>query len=214
MLSSTLPVSLLAWLGACIVAVSATVTIDEPVDTVDVALGVGELTVVAESGPVVLEADLGGLADSELDYRVHNKVLYVDATCAQKNLCGGSLDITMPGKTALVAQVGTGSVALDGLADSASLGVGTGDVTGSELALTSGSFDVDVGNLDLSFRRAPGALTVTVTTGDVSVVVPKGAYDLQLDAQQVSTRGVTDDADAPSLLRIHVGAGRIDVVGR
>jgi len=209
-----LPLSLL--LGGCVVAVSASVEISEPVDAVDITLGVGDLSVETAPGNILLEAELGGLSDSELDYDVVDRVLFVDASCDQQNLCGGTMDLTMPARTDLTARVTTGSVDLDGLGGNLYVSSAAGTIRGTSLTAAGATLVVDVGDVDVSFARAPDELAVRVATGDVTLRVPSGAYDLDIrvDRGSVDTRGVTDEAGAASLISVTVDAGAVTIIGR
>jgi len=213
--SSVLALPLLPWLGACVVAVSANVEIDEPVDAVDITLGVGDLTVQAEPGNVVLEAELGGLSDSELDYEVVDRELVVDASCGDQALCGGQLDVTMPARTGLTARVGTGSVDVDGLSGPLFLTCNAGSIDGRALASDQATVEVDVGDVGLRFRQRPTDLAATVATGNVTITVPSGAYDLRLEADRgsIDTRGVSADPAASEVISVSVGTGNIDIIG-
>ncbi len=73
---------------------------------------------------------------------------------------------------------------------------------------------LEEGDVDVELISPPALVDVAVTTGDVTLTVPAGAYRCDFTAGgAVRNDGVTCDETAAESLRITVGAGTITVTG-
>lgn len=97
--------------------------------------------------------------------------------------------------------VGTTNCPMDNL-----LGLGHCAV---RLAATTGAGDVTVdtvnGDVDIDLVTPPDRIVVDSVTGDVTLRVPQGAYDLAVEAGGVETVDVTVDPDSPYRIELETG---------
>lgn len=94
--------------------------------------------------------------------------------------CGGSVTIGVPVGTQFELQASGQDVDLAGIDGVATVRTGSGDVTGSDLALVDLGVTSTSGDVDLAFAQQPYSVKATTGSGDVDVEVPTGdlAYDV------------------------------------
>jgi hypothetical protein len=146
----------------------------------------------------------------------------------------GSGDVTAEGLTGqLTLESGSGDLALWSLSAGVKANTGSGDINGSGLTgpsvlAESGSGDVHLtgvgspgvtvsdgsGDVNLTFTRVPGHVRITVGSGNVSVVLPKGGTAYQVNATTGSgatTVGVPRNPASAHVITITDQSGDITV---
>lgn len=187
--------------------------IDAPVDTVVVRLSNGDLTVRAhERDEVVIEADFGGLArPGAVGRYVEDGVLTVDYDCV---LCGGDITVSVPAWVDVEAQLTHGDLSLQDLHGSVTANLQAGELSGVGLGC-SANLSTRAGAIELEYAERPRLLVAQTTMGKVDLVVPAGAYDLDLGSHAgvVHLFDVTHDADADSHISAFAETGEVTITG-
>jgi hypothetical protein len=148
-------------------------------------------------------------------------------------LSDGSGNLTLRGLTGPVTVgSGSGDVQANGLTGTVSLQNGSGNITGGALSgpkvtLKDGSGDIAIdsldsldvvvtdgsGNIDLTFTKVPTRVRVSDSSGDVSVVLPRGAR-YQVNATTNSgnrTVGVLQTTAPDHVITVTDGSGNVSV---
>ena len=146
--------------------------------------------------------------------------------------CGAVLTVTLPTEQAVNASSGSGNVHAYSVAGALTLHSGSGDVsverTSGPLDLGAGSGDITAtglsgakvgvndgsGNVDLSFTRAPSHVTVTASSGDITVAVPANvSYAVDVSTSAGSSHiGVPTSSSSHHVIHLTAGSGNIYVV--
>lgn len=122
--------------------------------------------------------------------------LHVDATCEGSKIlgssCGVQLDIALPAATAIdaetgsgqlhvgamsgpvTAQAGSGEIDLSRTSGPLDVRVGSGQISGTDLQSGKVTAQADSGEVNLGFAAPPASVTASVTSGQASVMVPRG----------------------------------------
>lgn len=133
--------------------------------------------------------------------------------CAVLANCRVDLEVEVPAGTSLSLRTGSGVVSLEGPLGDVEVDVGDGAVDAALESVGQLGVRVGWGDVVVEDRAVPAELAVAVARGDVSLAVPGGAYDLELDAfAGVELAGLARSPDGP---RVHVQtrSGRVEVRG-
>ncbi len=146
--------------------------------------------------------------------------------------CGAAITLAVPSGETVKASSGSGDVTATGLGGALSLSAGSGNITASRvsgaLVLDDSSGDISAtdvgsararvyagsGDVDLSFSRPPDEVTVTDSSGNITVAVPAGvAYNVTADASSGTDEvKVPTDPSSDRRLVLDAGSGNIQVV--
>jgi hypothetical protein len=116
----------------------------------------------------------------------------------------------------VVVQVRDGDVELGDLEGDVQVDVGLGKITGGRLRSASVDVRTEGGAIDLGFAAAPRRLVANAAAGDVSLRVPAGKYQCDLDPQvqaAISAFGVTCDPAATATIAASTGVGKLRIRG-
>ncbi|MGI5287173.1 hypothetical protein ACQEVF_28090 [Nonomuraea polychroma] len=140
------------------------------------------------------------------DWDAASSTLRLEASCPRDDqpdgpLCQADYVIFVPPETDIVAGTTSGrlvvnelfgslrltsvsgDIRLSGVAGPVWARTGTGTIDGKRLDVEQADVEVGSGEVDLSFSRPPKSVRAVVrTTGDVSVTVPHGPYDVNVEA--------------------------------
>lgn len=157
-----------------------------------------ERTVRGPEGAVSLEHSVGP-----------DGTLVLSARCTSVLPCAVDTRLALPPQLPVWLTVGEGEVWTTGIDDlQLDLTLGDADVeVRGRLVATVGSGDVRAWLGPTSDAR------IAVGRGDVEVVLPAGAYGLDLTARTQDVEGVATRADAPGQLEVVAPSGRVHVRG-
>jgi hypothetical protein len=152
---------------------------------------------------------------------------------ARTSLSDGSGDLTLSGLTGYVsAGSGSGNVNASALSGSASLGAGSGDIagtalTGAHLTLGDGSGNITIdgltsghvraddgsGDVSLTFTKIPASVYVKDDSGNVTLVLPRGAlYNVNANTDSGNRNvGVRTSPVSRHLITVIDGSGDINI---
>ena len=207
---------LLALTTGCVTAIDDTTVIDEPVHTVRIDLGKGDLSVTrSPDHATVVHADVGGLGQVE-GLSIDDGVLTIDLRCGGLDLCGADLTVEVPEGAAIEAEVRAGDAQLEGLDGPLWVVVSAGSVDADGLRSDEAHLAAAAGDVHARFDTPPEDLHAVVGAGHVELEVPAGTYDVELDTRTGHLRldGVQHRSGAPNRIRAESGAGSVEVVGR
>lgn len=214
---------------------------DEPIDHVVLDVGGIDVDIVAveglEGARVVEHVRWQGeRPDVRLD--VVGGELHVEFACQFKltigTSCSVDLAIEVPATAGVRGQIGSGDLSIDGVGGGVDLSVGSGDVTlsgilgnvvldvgsgdvtGHDLAATTLDVAVGSGDVDLEQGVAFDSAWIETRSGDVTLVVPAGSYDLSTSSSSgdITVSGIDDDSTAATSVDLHTGSGDVTLVGR
>ena len=119
----------------------------------------------------------------------------------------------VPEDVALEARTGFGDVEVEGPVGDVELRTRSGDIHARALAGRRAQVEARQGDVVLAFTDAPSDVTVEVSSGDVEVIVPAGAYRLDVATRSGDVRlsGVRHDPQAARSITVDVTAGDIVV---
>ncbi len=135
--------------------------------------------------------------------------------CRLWTSCRVDVRARVPEDVALEARTGFGDVGVEGRVGDVELRTRSGDIDARALAGRRARVEARQGDVFLAFTDAPSDVTVEVSSGDVEVVVPAGAYRLDATTRSgdLHLSGVRDDPRATRSITVDVTAGDIVVRG-
>lgn len=180
------------------------------VTRVVVEIETGDLEIVPAEAVRVERAVRGPEGAAELQHSLERDgSLMITARCPGVLPCGVDTRLAVPAHVPVVLTIGEGEVWATGL-DDLQLDIAEGDAD----VEVRGRFVATVGSGDVRAWLGPASdARVAVGRGDVDVVVPPGAYALDLTARSRDVEGVTPDGDAPGQLEVVAPSGRARVRG-
>lgn len=180
---------------------------------VRVEVDAGNVTVNAGGSAIHVGRTLRGAASAATTQEVVDGILRIEARCETLLPCGADIVITVPLGIPVDVRTGEGDVRVAGLDSDLSIEVGDGNVFGEGLLGSTVRVQAGWGDARLAFVARPLEVSVGVGVGDVTLAVPEGGYDLDVETLGGETlEGVAQDADGP-LLRVRTASGRA-VIGR
>lgn len=153
--------------------------VGEPIHAIVVHVDRGHLEVVGANIDVVtVERHIDGWEGNlDLETRVVDGVLYIDARCEGVLRCEVDSLITVPAGIDVEASVDLGDMTVTGLQGIADLSVNDGTLVAWQLAPIEGSLTVGVGSIDLEMlEEAP--LSVAIGQGNVALVGETALVDV------------------------------------
>ena len=210
---------MLALLGACARVQSERV--HAPGDVQRVVLTVDNGSVTLLGVPVGARLQIAHEARAFPSTRgFHHKqdgaVLTIEARCGGAPGCRVDHELRVPPHVSVVVQLRDGDVELGDLEGDVQVDVGLGKITGGRLRSASVDVRTEGGAIDLSFAAAPRRLVANAAAGDVSLRVPAGKYQCDLDPKVQATTGafgVTCDPSATATLAASTGVGKLRIRG-
>lgn len=127
----------------------------------------------------------------------------------------GDLQVeAIDGDVTLAAE--SGDVHLADLSGAVEVSGGQGDIVGEGLRAAVLSASASSGDLELAFAGVPASVWLETRSGDVTLTVPKAAYDVRIGASpdEVSVSGIDRVADAPATIEVASDSGDITVRGQ
>jgi hypothetical protein len=238
MLRSSFTLLAMAGLSGCFVQMhqdDGITEIDEPFDTVVVSVDTGAVEIhgTDELMPEVDWDMRWGMGCPEVDFTVHDGVLYVEGSCpAGAWTCSTDFELTVPegvdlevqittGRLqaedvgAVRAELTTGDIEIVGARNEVALEVTTGTISATELEVEAAWAEVTTGSIALELAEPFSEIEAELVTGDVSLEVPGGCYDLDLDVVtgDIDTLGVDCGCDQDASIRARAVTGSITVLG-
>ncbi len=208
-------------LAACGVAIYDTtsrVLILEPVERIVFDSDSGAIEIYAfDRTAINLFFYLTGFETSIADvgHSLEGDQLRAFILCDGDQLCSADFYAEIPLSTAVEIRADAGDVKLTGVEAAVAAKVGTGAVDG--VGLASPDFDLEVveGAVTLAWVSPPTALKISVTTGDVTLTLPAGAYrcDFKTQGGAVESQGIDCDPTAARSVTISVQTGDIHLQG-
>lgn len=178
---------------------------------VRVELDAGNVTVNAGGSSIHVGRTLRGAASLATTQRVVDGILRIEARCETLLPCSADIALTVPLGIAVDVRTGEGDVRVVGLDSDVSIEVGDGNVVGEGLLGATVRVQAGWGDARLAFTVRPKEVSVGVGVGDVTLAVPEGGYDLDVETlggQRLE--GVAQDAAGP-LLRVRTASGRATI---
>lgn len=113
-------------------------------------------------------------------------------------------------------ETGSGDVDVADIGGDLSVLTGSGDVVAERLWSSQVEVETGSGDVDLHMTVVPTRLAVETRSGDLTVELVQGRYDLRTRTGSGTVRvtGVTIDAGADSMVDLETGSGDIHVTGR
>ena len=136
--------------------------------------------------------------------------LAIDVRCGGAPGCRVDHELRVPPGVAVVVRLRDGDVELRDVAGDVQAEVGLGKVTGGGLRGANFDISTEGGGIDLVFVAQPRRLVANASAGDVSLRVPGGAYNCDLDPKAGEVT-VTCDPRAPHTIAASTGVGRLRV---
>jgi hypothetical protein len=153
--------------------------VEEPISAIVVHVDRGHLELVgADTDIVTVERHIDGWEGNlDLETRVVDGVLYIDARCEGVLRCEVDSLITVPAGIDIDASVDLGDMTVTGLEGIADLSVNDGTLVAWQHAPIEGSVTVGVGSIDLEMlEEAP--LSVAIGQGDVALAGETALVDV------------------------------------
>jgi hypothetical protein len=180
---------------------------------VRIEVDAGDVTVTAGGTDIHVGRTLRGAASLTTTQHVVDGILRIEARCETLLPCGADIVLTVPLGIPVDVRTGEGDVRVAGLDSDLSIEVGDGNVVGEGLLGSTVRVQAGWGDARLAFLTRPLEVSVGVGVGDVTLAVPEGGYDLDVETLGEQTLdGVSHDAEGP-LLRVRTASGRA-AIGR
>ncbi|MEU3625536.1 hypothetical protein BS329_06350 [Amycolatopsis coloradensis] len=182
--------------------------VTEQITAIRVDVPVGGVTLRVEDGaPVSLRREVTYTGRNPgKTHSVENGTLVLGG-CSQ---CGVDYEVVVPRELAISGAIGTGEITL-ARAASVDLRGEVGDIkvrsSSGPVRLSTGTGDIEVG------LAKPGAVTADAQVGQVTIVVPDGAYQVRAKSEtgKVETTGVRQDQASANVLDLKSGTGSVTV---
>lgn len=190
-------------------------TIEEPVVSLEVDVGAGDLEIISASvDEVSVEAKIEG-ASNHLAHSLEDGRLTLFDAC-NESLCGVNITAFVPEAVPLVLRTGSGDVRVRGTQAEATIRTGAGDIDGRELLGVGLHAETGSGDVALRVQAPAESVVVHAGAGDVELLVPRGSYrlDVSTRAGDEHVDGVRNDASASGSIQVDTGSGDVNVRGR
>ncbi|MER7366308.1 DUF4097 family beta strand repeat-containing protein [Nonomuraea wenchangensis] len=147
------------------------------------------------------------------EHKVEGGALALSYTCPSSlGSCGVDYRIEVPKGLAVDLDSGSGDITLRGLSGNVRVHVGSGDVDAADLTGKNVVADSGSGNVELKYATTPVSAQLKAGSGDVTLFVPDGAYDVTTDVGSGdATVSVKKDSSSPNKINIRTGSGDISV---
>ena len=187
---------------------------------VNLATSSGSIEVEGVSGETALETGSGDIRGRDLDVpaltaTTSSGSIEIYGEAGEASLETGSGDIRALDLTAsaLTAIASSGSIEVEGVAGETSLETGSGDIRSESLSTSALTANTSSGSVILALQNAPNLVEVSIGSGDAHLVVPEGAYAIDLDSSSGDEQvvGLTQDPAADSSIVVRTSSGSITV---
>ncbi len=210
-------------------------------DTVELAETPTAVEVAISSGSVQISvnANVGGATVSTaVDGDVESTIEIVDGVLGIVDTCDGtdcsvdytittgsdvSVAVTTDDGNVTVANsegdvtvgIGDGNLSLASVTGDLQVVMGDGDVIGTRLQAATATFDVEKGNIDITFDEVVTTLVASTGEGDVTVQLPDGEYAFDTTPEEDGVDLLIDSTDgAANTVTLATGGGDITVYRR
>ena len=174
--------------------------------------------VAADADVITVDVDLvSGWLSTDYESEQAGGDILLSADCQPLLIpgCGGSVTIGVPAGTQFELQATGQDVDLAGIDGVATIRTGSGDVSGSDLALVDLGVSTSSGDVDVAFAQQPLGVKATTDSGDVDVELPTGdvTYDVVTEA---GSGDVDSDIEpggetAEGFIAIETGSGDVNL---
>jgi DUF4097 and DUF4098 domain-containing protein YvlB len=187
---------------------------------VHLATSSGTIEVEGVAGETSLDTGSGDIRGRDLDVPVLTATtssgsIEIGGDAGEASLETGSGDIRALGLTAssLTAIASSGTIAVEGVTGETYLETGSGDINSESLSTAALTASTSSGSVTLALMDAPTRVEVSIGSGDAHLVVPEGAYAIDLDSSSGDEEvvGLTQDPAAASSIVVHTSSGSITV---
>jgi hypothetical protein len=153
------------------------------------------------------EASLG-----HADYFVEDGVFNVTFDCDGPATCFADHWLEVPDTLPIEIDLGSGTIAMIGLAGPVHMTLGSGAVGGDDLSVPDLELQGDdVEDVKLRWIVQPQRVVVDVGSGAVLVTLPAGSYACDLDGDATVAPEIVCDPAATSTLSVHVEQGDVTI---
>ncbi len=127
--------------------------------------------------------------------------------------CGVDYKIEIPKGLKVEAESGSGDITLRSLSGPLVVTAGSGDIDASGLAGKSVVGEAGSGSIELKYATAPDSAELESGSGNVTLRVPAGAYNVITDVGSGEAKvSVDDDPAAPRKVMLSSGSGDVSVL--
>lgn len=172
------------------------------IHTVVVTGAAGPVSLTAASGPVTVEFRPREDGDN-FQYEETAGRLLVGSVCKDGTLgCGTAIDVTLPAGTDFEVTTEIGPVSITGMEVSGLVETGAGPITGSRLGPMILETHSQTGAQSMQFLDVPTSVLMDGgSSGDLSLTLPGGDYQLSISAGgTTTTSGVQDGPSGPDVI--------------
>lgn len=178
----------------------------------------GDVTVRAGVSPAILleSRTTWVISKPSVTRRIEGDTLVIESSCdplTSALRCSAELDLAVPPLMDVEVQARTADIRLRGLQGRVTASTETGDLETDRLEAVVFEGSTETGDADLDIVGTPTRIAATTESGDVTVVVPYGAYrvDAAAGSGAVDVEGVLRDDLAIQRLELRTDAGDIAV---
>ena len=189
--------------------------IEEPVVSLEVDVGAGDLEVVgADVHAVTVTAKIAG-PSNHLGHSLEDGRLTLFDECNEFD-CGVDIAVLIPAAVPVVLRTDTGDVRARGAGSEVVIRTGAGDIDARDMLGIGLHAETGAGDVTLGVRAPAERVVVRTGAGDVSLIVPRGSYRLAVStgAGDEYVEGVRNDAAASGSIEVDSRVGDVDVRGR
>lgn len=153
-------------------------------------------------------------AIEDVGTELEDRTLQAFIGCNDRDVCNADFYCEVPFGTAIEATARKGDVKFTGVDAEMTVVVTAGNFDGVDLGAAPLDLEVDTGAVTISWISPPTAANITVADGPVTLTLPAGTYqcDLQADDGEVDNQGVTCDPAATAVIAVAVAHGDITLL--
>lgn len=147
------------------------------------------------------------------EHKVEGQALLLTYDCASNwGSCSVDYKIEIPKGLPVDLDSGSGNLTLRGLTGQIDLHVGSGDVDAADLGGKKIIAEAGSGNMELKYASAPESAQMKNGSGDITLNVPDGAYDVKTDMGSGDANvSVKSDGSATNKISLQAGSGDVTV---
>ena len=174
--------------------------------------------VIGETSLETGSGDIRGLRDFDvpaITATTSSGSIQIEGDAGEASLETGSgdiqaLDLNAQSFTAIAS---SGTIEVEGVVGETFLETGSGDINSESLTTTALTASTSSGSVNLALIDAPTRVEVSIGSGDAHLVVPEGAYAIDIDSSSGDEEvvGLTNDPAAASSIVVHTSSGSITV---
>lgn len=195
---------------------------DEAVARVEAKTGSGDISVTEKRGAETIEVEAKVSGKTTIaSAKVDDGTLKLASSCGEGSSlnCGGvSWTVTLPvisDARTYTLETGSGSIAVAGGHGAIEAQTGSGRIELTKTRGTNVTLKTGSGSIKGAFESIDG-LDAKTGSGDATIEVPKGDYDLVLKtgSGDETLEGISDQNDASRQLKVKTGSGDLKMIGR